>query len=184
MRMKMKVLLSLLLVFLVTTGETCINDGFLVAVNVPIVQRLAIRSGPDLSFSSDTTVHPKDYIDPSYLSQIQNVRVYDVRVYVEGTYNGRVNNGVARVNNVTLITFAGEWANFKTPQSLTNGSSYIVPNPAGVTTFLAALNNFKANPQTATVRVGGSGVLSGQSPVPAGLSIVIEIWGQLDAQVK
>ena len=46
------------------------------------------------------------------------------------------------------------------------------------------LADFKAAPQATVVVLSANGTLSGQSPVPSGLALVVEILAQVDAEVK
>jgi hypothetical protein len=186
--MKTKVLLWLLLFgILATTGSTCINDGFLVAVNLPIQACFTIKPGSTLSWTpSDpgqpVVIHLADQIDASYLNNIKNVRYYDLKVSVMGTYTGSM-SGIAYINNIPLLTYSGQWSDFSTPQSLLGGSTHITSQVAGVTELVRVLNLFTSN-SAITVSLASSGSLSGQSPVPPGLSFCLEILAQGDAEVK
>jgi hypothetical protein len=184
--MKMKLVLAALLVVLVTTGSTCINDSILVAVNLPISATWAINGGNNPNFSgSTTTVGLASLIDASYTDKIQKARFYDIRVSVAGAYSGNVNGtasiGTTQGNMVPLLTFNGSWANFQTPQSLLGSSPYITPQPAGVAVLVSQLNAFTSNPQT-IVYLSANGSVS-QAPVPNGLTVTVEIFAQVDAQV-
>ena len=53
--------------------------------------------------------------------------------------------------------------------------------PAGIAVLVSALNNFVADPNT-TVNLSANGTLS-QGPVPNGLSLTVEIFAQVDAEV-
>src|SRR5512135_1126569 len=92
--MKTKLLLFSLLLILATTGSTCINDGFLVAVNLPINPCFKINAGPTLTFNRSITDTLAMELDPSYRENIKSARYYDIRVSVLGTYNGTVNGTV------------------------------------------------------------------------------------------
>jgi hypothetical protein len=183
--MKMKLVLAGLLILLLNTGSSCINDSILVAVNLPISSQWAINGGSNPNFSGRDTVVLADQIDDSYHNKIQNARYYDIRVSVIGTYSGNVSGtasiGLTPTNLVPLLTFTGSWADFQTPQSLLGSSSHITPQPAGIAVLVSALNSFTTNNNT-TVYLLASGALS-QAPVPNGLSVKIEILSQVDAQV-
>jgi hypothetical protein len=186
--MKTKILLWVIFLgLLATTGSTCINDGFLVAVNLPISTCFSIKAGPTLNWTpSDpgqpVVIHLSDQIDESYLNNIKNVRYYDLKVSVKGTYSGSA-SGIAYINNVPLLTFSGNWADFATAQSLLGNSTHITPQATGLAELLRVLNQFKTS-STVTASLSSSGSLSGQSPVPAGLSVCIEIDAQVDAEVS
>ena len=186
--MKTKILLFSLLVVLATTGSTCINDGFLVSVNLPINPCFTINPGPTLTFNPSITDTLALAIDPSYRENIKSARYYDIRVSVLGTYNGTVNGTVyiqrsGSSGQQALLTFTGNWSDFSTPQSLLGTSSHVAPVTVGVQELLTALNSLTVNPNT-YVKISAVGSLSGQSPVPSGLSLCVEILAQADAQVQ
>ncbi len=180
--MKTKILLVFLLGVLATTGSTCINDGFLVAVNLPMEMCLAINPGSNPSFSGSQTIKLSDQVDASYLDKIKNARFYDLKVHVTGTYTGTIYNGKCYVNGKKLLDFTGGWADFATPQSLVGGSTFITRDTTGLKELVAVLNQFKTQPNT-TVTLAGEGVLS-PTPIPSGLSVCLEIFAQVDAEVK
>lgn len=185
--MKTKALLLLLIGLLATTGSTCINDGFLVAVNLKIPGCFPIQPGPNLSWTITDPGQPiivklAQQIDESYMENIKNARYYDLRVRVEGTYSGTV-SGICYINNTPLLTFSGNWSDFANGQSLLGKSQNIAVQTPGVAVLVAALNQFRTDPLT-EVRLSSSGSLSGQSPVPAGLSVCLDILAQVDAEVK
>lgn len=179
--MKMKLVLAGLLIVLLNTGSSCINDSILVAVNLPISHTWSINGGNNTSFSGSTTsIVLADQIDASYSDKIQSARFYDIRVSVGGAYSGNV-NGTASINGTPLLTFNGSWADFQTPQSLLGSSPHVTPQTAGVAVLVNALNSFKTNPST-VVQLSAIGSVS-QGPVPNGLSVTVEILAQVDAQV-
>ena len=180
--MKTKILLVFLLGILATTGSTCINDGFLVSVNLPMEMCIAVKPGPDPTFGGSQTIKLADQVDASYLEKIKNARFYDLKVHVTGTYTGTIYNGKFYVNGKKLLDFAGAWTNFTTPQSLVGGSTFVTRDTTGLKELVAVLNQFKTQPNTA-VTLSGDGVL-GTTPVPSGLSLCVEIFAQVDADVK
>jgi hypothetical protein len=183
--MKTKILLVFLLGILATTGSTCINDGFLVAVNLPIEACVDINSGPNLIFAGSQMITLGDQIDVSYQNNIKSARFYDVRVSTKGTYNGTlyIEGKIDGVNLVKTKTNPWPWADFATPQSLLGKSEKFTVDSLGLQQLVLKLNQLKTNPNT-TVTLSASGVLSGQSPVPSGLSVCLEILAQVDAEVK
>jgi hypothetical protein len=182
--MKTKVLLVFLLGILATTGSTCINDGFLVAVNLPIEQCFSINAGPTLGFGGSIVIKLADEIDASYLDDIKSVRFYDIRVRTTGTYNGTV-NVEGKIDGVSLVktTAAWPWSDFATPQSLLGGSTKLTFDSLGVKQIVTKLNQFKTDPNT-TITLSTIGTLAGLSPVPSGLGICLEILAQVDAEVE
>ncbi|HSQ76264.1 MAG TPA: hypothetical protein VLT13_11940 [Bacteroidota bacterium] len=182
--MKTNVLLLLLVGLLATTGSTCINDGFLVAVNLPIKATFNITAGPNLAFSGSYNVKLVDQIDGSYLENIKNARFYDVRLSTTGTYNGTVYL-VGNIDGKQLVTVKNQpWSSFATPQSLIAGSKLMEIDSVGLNQVGKRLAEFKAAPQGTVVVLSANGTLSGQSPVPSGLALVVEILAQVDAEVK
>jgi hypothetical protein len=183
--MKTKIVLVLLLGILATTGSTCINDGFLVAVNLPIQTCIAVNSGPNLVFSGSQQVKLADQIDVSYVNNIKSARFYDIQVSTRGTYNGTVYVAVT-IDGVSLLKTKSTpwpWSDFATPQSLLGKSEKIAIDSLGLNEVLTKLNQFKTDPSV-VVTIAASGTLAGQNPVPSGLSVCVNIMAQVDAQVQ
>lgn len=178
--MKTKALLLLLLGFLATTGSTCINDGFLISVNLPMTGCFDVNPGTNLTFNGSVTIKLSEQIDVSYIENIEKVRYYDIRVSTKGTYTGSV-SGIALINNIQLLTYSGQWSDFATPQTLLQNSPRIQVQTAGLNELLRVLNLFTTDSNT-TVVLSSIGSLSGQSPVPSGLSVCIEILSQVDTR--
>jgi len=181
--MKTKILLVFLLGLLATTGSTCIQDGFVVAVNLPLDLCVSINQGNDPSFAGSQTVYLKDQIDAAYLDKIKEARYYDVQVQVKGDFSGNIYNGKCYVDNKKLLDFAGTWDSFKTSQSLLGGSTLIKTDTTGLNALLNALVRFKTQPSTSVV-LSGEGVLGGQVTIPSGLSVCLKILAQVDAEVN
>ncbi len=184
--MKMKLVLASLVIILLNTGSSCINDSILVAVNLPMSNTWPIKGGSEATFGGTTTIKLADQIDASYTDNIQNVRYYDIRVSVSGAYDGNV-SGSATIKNgngpvTPLLTFSGPWTKFQTPQSLLVPSQYIHFDGNGLTVLLKALTEFKTNNST-TVSLAGSGSVD-KIPVPDGLTVTVEILSQVDAEAN
>ncbi len=184
--MKMKLVLAALLILLLNTGSSCVNDSILVAVNLPISHSWAINGGNNPNFSGSTTsVVLADQIDASYSDKIEKARYYDIRVSVAGTYSGSVSGtayiGLTPSSRVPLLTYSGLWSDFQTPQSVLGSSPHVTPQAGGVAILVSALNSFVSNPST-VVYLASDGSLS-SAPVPNGLSVKVEIFAQVDAQV-
>lgn len=173
----------LLIVFLAlaTTGSSCINENFLVALNYLFPTCVSINSGPNLMYDGSETVILGNYVDPSYLDKMRSARYYDIRVTTKGTYNGSV-FGEVFIEGVKFVTYNGQWSAFTTPQSVLT-SRLITRNDAGIATLIAKLDEFVKN-KTAVATIRNTGTLTGQSPVPAGLSVCVEILAQVDAEVN
>jgi hypothetical protein len=180
--MKMKIVLAALLIVLLNTGSSCINDGFQVAVNLPISHTWTINKGTNTHFTeAATAIALANQIDASYQNKIKGARYYDIRVSVGGPYTGTVTNGVATINGTKLFDFHGTWDQLKTPQSLLGSSSLITPNTAGVLVLVNALNSFVTNSST-TISLAASGDLS-TAPNVDGMTLTVEILAQVDAEV-
>lgn len=176
--MKTKILLVFLLGILATTGSTCINDGFLVAVNLPLEMCFNINAPGPQNFSGQVIVKLADQIDASYLNKLKSARYYDIQVQVTGTFSGDIINGEGSVNSKKIIDFAGKWDEFKTPQSLLGGSKLIKTDTTGLKELVAVLNQFKSQSST-TIVLAGKGVLS--AAPTQGLSVCMKILCQFDA---
>lgn len=179
--MKIKTFLGLLLVVLVTSGASCVNDGYLIAVDFPIQSSYGINPGPNTSFGGAVIATVSDQLGSSYRNNVQNVRYYDIRVGVNGAYAGSV-TGSCFVNNVKLLDYSGQWSDFLTPQSLLGGSPHVTPQTAGINELVRVLNSLPVNP-AATMTLSSTGNMS-QGPVPAGLSVTVTILAQADTQIK
>jgi hypothetical protein len=179
--MKTKAILLLLLGAFASMGSSCINENFLVAVNYPFSTCVSIQPGPNLAYNGSQTVVLSNYIDQSYLEKMRGARYYDIRVTTQGSYNGSV-FGEVYIEGVKLVTYNGPWSSFTTPQSILT-STLITKNDAGVATLVAKLNEFVTNIH-ATATISNGGTLAGQSPVPSGLSVCVEILAQVDSEVN
>jgi hypothetical protein len=166
-------LLALVLAY-ATMASDCINDPFVVSVNVEALEAtIAIPAGAGTTFSGSTVVTAANYLT-SDLNLMQNMRIYDVTVQSVGAYTGNV-TGTGSVNGQTLVTYSGPWSAFATPQSLLSRSSPVTLSAAGVTALRTAVL------AQSNVTLAGAGTVS-VSPVPAGLSGVIKVYAQVDAQ--
>jgi hypothetical protein len=155
-----------------TMGSTCINDPFLVAVNLQaLTDTVNIAAGTTTTWSGQTTISAGSYLNSDF-GNLQNVRIYDIRVTGVGTYSGNVTGSVS-INGTLLISFTGPWSTFNTTQSLLT-SPAITRNAAGIAALRTAVLGGQA------VTIAGSGTVS-TSPVPA-LKVIIEVLGQVDAQ--
>jgi len=163
-------------------GYNCIeiNESFLVAADLPFEGCYEINPGSDLNFEGSKTVTEGD-LDESLQEHITDARYYDIRVKVLGTYDGSV-SGVAEINGIDLLEYQGDWSDFSTWQSLLGSSPYITPVQTGVNELLQVLASIPAPGETTAI-LSTSGSLSGQSPVPAGLSVCVEVLAQVDATI-
>jgi hypothetical protein len=189
--MKTKILLLVVILgALLTNGSSCIQEDFLVPVNIPITGCYDINAGTNLNYSGSTTIFLKDEIPSSLSGDLASARYYDIRVTAHGSYAGNV-VGTAYINGIPLFNYGSganatspaSWSVFTTPQSLLGSSRYITSQAAGINELLRILSVFPTNPNL-TVTISSSGSLSGQSPVPSGLSVCLEILTQADVKVS
>jgi hypothetical protein len=183
--MKTKAMVAVMLAALATTGTQCINDNFLIAVNLPIPFCHSINPGPN-TFSGRDTIKLEGQIDKNYVDNMKAARFYDIKVSVGGDYNGSGTGDAFIVVKDTLfriVHFSGNWSDFKTPVSVLTGAPKVVIDTTGVKKLVDILNQFVMT-RSASVILEGRGTLSGQTPVPSGLSACIEVFAQVDAQIK
>jgi len=172
------IVLSALLLMLSTMGSSCINDPFLISVNVdPLTGCYGINSGNG-AIDDEIDVDLANLIDGSYVEKVKDARLYDIRVHVTGTYSGGSVTGQAFINDSLLFNFSGTWADFSTPQSLLGRSPHITPQGAGITELVRVL---KARPLTVvTLRATGQAT---PSPYPSGTQFCVEVYAQADAEI-
>jgi len=181
--MKAKVFLVCLVAAFATLGSTCVNENIQVPLNVALADSFKINPGSNLNYSGDTLIVMEDLVEEAFRQNITAARFYDIRVWVTGTYNGSVVGGVVTINNLPLLNYAGPWDSFKKPQSLLGKSPLITVSTPGYNELMRVLNQFPSNPKL-TVLLASTGLLSGQSPVPAGLMVHYEILTQADADIS
>jgi hypothetical protein len=178
--MKTKIVLCFLFAALATMGANCVNEDALVSVNFPVGHTFNINPGPTTTFDESKTIVVAEEVPEVYRNKIKNARYYDVRLWVSGAYSGSV-TGSAYVNGVKLMDFSGSWADFTTPQSLLGSSPRIILQAAGKAELVRVLAAVTQNPMT-ILTLRGVGSVS-QGPVPAGLSVRIEIDAQADSEI-
>jgi hypothetical protein len=172
MRMKILVVAALTLAAFGTLGFSCINEGFIISVNIEgITGTFEINQGNG-NFSNCVTVDSKTYLDVGY-DNLKNIRIYDVRVSTIGSYTGNV-TGTASVNGVNILQFSGPFAYFNTPRSILNDPNITRFN-AGILALTQAIQ------AKSPVRLCGVGSAT-PSPFPAGQSVKVEVLGQVDAE--
>lgn len=179
----MTFVLVTLLAALASVGFNCINDNFTVSVNLPLTLDLNVNPGPTGTKSGNAVVKFADYIDPSYLGNLQAVRYYDIRVSTVGTYSGNVSGGVLNIDGTPILTFAGTWNQFNTPQSLLGSSSLVRPQNGGIAILINKLNSFKTNSAVQATLSSSLTITDPSGNVPAGLVVHFEILCQVDALV-
>jgi len=169
--MKVKTVLMMLFVGLMTMGFECVNDNAFFSVNLQgVTGTFKVNPGNNPNFNDCKTFLAQDYLDASF-GTLGDVRIYDIRVSTIGAYGGNV-NGRVEVNGVTILSYSGPWSNFSTPRSLVT-STLITRSPAGLATLINAIKNKQ------DITLCGIGSVS-QIPVPDGLYVKVEVFGQVD----
>ena len=172
-----------LLTALGTMNFTCINDSFNVVVNVPVSYEFTVNPGSTGAKSGNATLGLKDYVDASFLDEVKNARLYDIRVSTIGTYSGTISNGAVTVDGQQILVFAGQWNQFNTPQSLLGSSLLVQPRTAGVTALVSKLNQLSSNPNVTAILAASCTVTDASGQVPSGLKVRVELLTQMDAEV-
>ncbi len=176
MRSNRKWMMLMVALVAVTSAETCITvrDDSVVAVNVDDVTGTYSVTAGTLLFTNPNrcvTKNPADYLSGDYAT-ITAARVVDVRIMTTGAFTGSINGGSVTINNVQLASYSGPWSSFANEQSILT-SPLITRNQAGISALVAA---FQAK-QPVTVCVDGTF----SSAAPAGLAVVVKVYGQVDA---
>jgi hypothetical protein len=195
--MKARILLLALLVAVMTHGSSCINEGFLIPVNLSINNCYLITStaiGPIITNPQPFAL--STLIDASFRDNIKGARYYDIRVSTMGNFSGNIVGTVSisspqsptqqvllyvggGANNTTPVP----WSTFSTPQTLLGSSPYVRTSAAGVAVLVAALDRMATDSNT-SITVFVAGTTSGPTSLPSGLSVCVEILGQVDAQIN
>ena len=178
--MKAKLVLTMLFVGLMTMGFDCVNENFLIAVNIEgVTGTYNITSGSNPSFNGCATFRASDYLDLSFAS-IRNARIYDIRVSTLGGFPGASVRGDVQVkvgnNSTTILSFSGLWSEYNSPKSLVTATPPLISrSPAGLSALVNAINNR----QDFELCVVNSNI---STPVPSGLAVKLEVFGQVDAE--
>lgn len=181
--MKAHVILAALFVALATMGFDCINNPIIVSINIdPFSKCHDIIPGSNQNFGGTAVIDPNGLIDDNYRDKIEDARIYDITVQATGSFSGSVTNGVVTINGTRILSYGGLWSDFSTPQSLVRGSTHIQKDNAGILVLLNALRHRPLLPDT----LASSGSLTGGGvpPVPAGLGVCVNIYAQIDANIK
>jgi hypothetical protein len=173
-------LLLLLIVWFVVAGSGCsIFEGFLIAVDIRgLTGEWPINPGSNPNYSEFTIVRAADYLDPDFSDNVKDVLIYDMLVWVTGTYGGNV-NGIVNANGQPVLAYAGPWDTFLQKQSLVQAllgnNPYITPQPNAISILVNAV----LAKQDITLQSTGS---VSQTPVPDDLVVYGEVLGQVRAE--
>jgi hypothetical protein len=178
--MKAKIFLMVLFVGLTTMGFDCVND-YLLAVNIHVAGTYNVTAGSNPAFNGCSTFRASDYLDQSY-ETLKNARIYNITVSTLGSFPGATVSGDIQVKigatRTTILNFSGQWADFNTPQSLVTTTPRIT-RPSSSSAGLIALVNAVTNRQDFELCVANSSITT---PVPNGLAVKLEIFGQVDGK--
>jgi hypothetical protein len=174
MRMKILVVAALTLAAFATLGFSCINENFVVSINVEGISGVYDINPGSGSFSECTDpVGPDTYLGAYNDATIRGARIYDVLVSTIGTYSGNV-TGTATVNGVPILAFDGPFSYFNTPRSLRTDTN-ITRFDQGIKRLVDAITAGEF------ITVCGSGQAS-PGPFPTGQMVKVEVLGQVDAE--
>jgi hypothetical protein len=181
--MKAKILLAGLVVFLATSGSTCINDTIIYPLDLKLPADFLVNPGG--AYNSSVYVLLDTLVDEQYREDIKDARFYDIQLSVSGAYTGTVSgNASIRWGNMStsqvVCTYSGPWSAFQTPQSILSGSPYITPVAAGMTSFRDFLKSASNGPALGYFSAAGS--LTPASTTQ--LQIHVRYFGQVDAIIK
>jgi hypothetical protein len=187
----MSILLVGLMAVLGTTGFNCINDGFLVSVNLPVSAEFAINGGGNTIVATQgqvVDVQLSSQIDQGYVGKMKAVRMYDIRLTTIGTYSGAITGTLVIMPkngaSFTLADINGNWADFNAGKSVFQNQQAIqIHKPVLITVqnLQNLLNQFITN-NALVVTLGANGTSS--STLPQGLRLRIEVLAQVDVDLS
>ncbi len=176
----MTVVLFGLTAALLTMGFNCVNDPFMLSVNLPISATVNVDQGTT-AFNESKTVTLNDQFDQSYANKFKSYRIYDLRISTIGDFSGSFSGNVYIDNTVILTVTNKAWNDFHTPQSVTGSSNLVQQNAAGVAVLVNKLAQIQ-NGQTVVATLKTTGTIS--PAATSGLQVQIELLAQLDAEVS
>jgi len=176
--MKSTIVIIILMLALSTLGSDCINENFLVVVNIEGISGTYSVNRGDNSFGPPTdcsTIDPSEYLSDDF-SNYRNVRVTDIRVRTIGSFGANLQNGRLLVNGTEIMRYSGPWNSFNTPQSLL--TSPLIDRTNLNIAYLASVLESQQ-----PVTICGQGTLS-QNVDQDGLAVEIIVFAQVDAEVE
>jgi hypothetical protein len=174
---------TMVAVALSTMGSDCVNDPWIVSVDLdPLGACYGVNTGDGSWNDASDPIVINDLIDDTFEEDVTGFRLYDIRVrltdnYPDGTVGGSVSYSFDSGATTELLTFSG-------PSSAFKGEGVSVLDPQGVITydqdaldqFVQTLNN-QPWPQTAIVSSAGDG-----PPVPPSTQVCVDLYIQADAK--
>lgn len=185
--MKPKILIAVLILSFSTLGSDCINDPFLVAVNLDLIEGVFSVNPGDGSFNDQSgVINIRNLIDSNFRDDIRGFRLYDIRVRVQGPYPAGTVSGDCYYSldggpERQFLSFAGAYSAYAAGVSLLNPGTppLVTRNAANLALLLAALNDINNLPGTIQLRGAGTGPAVTQT-----LQVVVEVYLQADAEVN
>lgn len=175
--MKIKILLIGIFIALSTMGSSCINDAFLVAINVEGISGIYHVNRGDNVFGppedSCRTIDPSDYLNGDY-DNFEAVRIYDIRITTIGDFAGSVTSASLTANGNEILHYSGSWNAFHVPQS-------VLTSPLIDRSNVLLLANAILNKERLTLC--GMGTLS-QDVNQDDLYVQIDVFAQVDGELK
>lgn len=159
---------------LATVSCFSITEDAEVAVNiVGVGGTFDVSAGVTTFPSTCNTIDAGEYLDVDF-AELRNARIYDIQVQTIGAFAGTLSGGSVTVNGQPMLSFAGAWNTFNSPQSVLD-SDLVTLHSGAVTTLVNAINN----QDVVTVCVS----CATSQPFTSGLRVKVEISGQVDAQL-
>jgi hypothetical protein len=178
--MKPWLILGVLIAALATMGSSCVNESFIIPVNIPLEDEYTTNPGG--TWDDTKTFLIIDEIPESLGSDVVGSRLVDVEVWaVEPPANAVIENGVASVNGIPAVYFSGSGAQFANPVSLLNPGTpaVITQNQAGIDELIRVLDQFLLDPENTEITLSSSGSVN---PAVASQVIKVKITVQADLQ--
>jgi len=178
--MKPWLILGVLIVALATMGSSCINNSFIIPVNIPLEDEYPTNPGG--AWNDSKTFLIIDEIPSSLGSDVVGSRVVDIEVWVVNPPpTAVVSNGVASVNGIPAVNFSGTGADFANPVSLLNPGTppVITKNQAGIDELVRVLDQFLLDPDNTQITLSSSGQVS---PPVDGQLVRVKITVQADLE--
>jgi hypothetical protein len=178
--MKPWLILGVLIVALATMGSSCVNESFIIPVNIPLEDEYTTNPGG--SWNDSKTFLIIDEIPESLGSDVVGSRLVDIEVWaVDPPPNAVIQNGVASVNGIAAVYFSGSGAQFANPVSLLNPGTppVIGQNQPGIDELVRVLDQFLLDPDNTEITLSSSGTVT---PAVDSVHVRVKITVQADLQ--
>lgn len=130
-------ILTMLMVTLLTMGSSCVNEGFVIAVNVPISKCNTFTANSNSYDSGPQSVDLASIVGESFSGKLSQARLYDIKLTYIGPYTGNV-SGSVYIGATKVVDYAGPASSFVGGRSLlTSPTLFSNLNAAPLLTALA-----------------------------------------------